>query len=191
MISGGEIFLILLFVLILFGANKIPELAKGLGKGVREFKKASDDIKREISSVDGGILSDLRKDVDEIKSNRTETFEKEAINPAEDLADAVNQADSDSNQATWLTGAAAVGSAPEWGNDTSAGNYNGDEPAPELSDYPQPTAVSVVSAAPSEQTSSASLDEPVMDDYYYRQQTASVEAPATDPENPSQPSQEA
>ena len=184
MISGGEIFLILLFVLILFGANKIPELAKGLGKGVREFKKASEDIKREISSVDGGILSEVRKDVDEIKSNLTETFEKEAINPAGDLADAVNQAGPDPNQSAYLAGAAAVGSAPEWGNDPSGSYYNGDVPAPELSDYPQPTAVS---AAASEQTPSASIDEAVMDDYYYRQQTASAEAP----ENPSQPSKEA
>ena len=42
-----EILLILLIVLILFGAKKIPEIAKGLGKGMREFKKAVHDIERE------------------------------------------------------------------------------------------------------------------------------------------------
>ena len=43
-----EILLILLIVLIFFGAKKIPELAQGLGKGVREFRKAARDIQDEI-----------------------------------------------------------------------------------------------------------------------------------------------
>jgi len=41
--GGGELILILAIVLILFGAKKLPELAKGLGQGIREFKKASDN----------------------------------------------------------------------------------------------------------------------------------------------------
>ena len=41
-VGGGEIILILAIVLILFGARKLPELAKGLGQGIREFKKATD-----------------------------------------------------------------------------------------------------------------------------------------------------
>lgn len=41
-VGGGEIILILAIVLILFGAKKLPELAKGLGQGIREFKKATD-----------------------------------------------------------------------------------------------------------------------------------------------------
>jgi len=40
-LGGGEIILILAIVLILFGAKKLPELAKGLGQGIREFKKAT------------------------------------------------------------------------------------------------------------------------------------------------------
>ena len=43
-----EMFLILLIVIIFFGAKKIPELARGLGQGIKEFKKASSDIKQEI-----------------------------------------------------------------------------------------------------------------------------------------------
>ena len=39
--GGGEIILIILIVLLLFGGKKIPELARGLGKGIREFKDAS------------------------------------------------------------------------------------------------------------------------------------------------------
>ncbi|HWW02549.1 MAG TPA: twin-arginine translocase TatA/TatE family subunit [Candidatus Acidoferrum sp.] len=40
-LGGGEIILILAIVLILFGAKKLPELAKGLGQGIKEFKKAT------------------------------------------------------------------------------------------------------------------------------------------------------
>jgi sec-independent protein translocase protein TatA len=47
-LGGWEILLILLFLLIFFGAKKIPELAKGLGKGIREFKDATKEIKEEI-----------------------------------------------------------------------------------------------------------------------------------------------
>jgi len=43
-----ELILILLIILIFFGAKKIPELARGLGKGIREFKDASKEIKSEI-----------------------------------------------------------------------------------------------------------------------------------------------
>ena len=45
-----EILLILVAILVLFGAKKIPELAQGLGKGIREFRKASRDIQGEIES---------------------------------------------------------------------------------------------------------------------------------------------
>lgn len=46
--GGGEIMLILAVVLLLFGGKKLPELARGLGKGLRDFKDASEGVKREI-----------------------------------------------------------------------------------------------------------------------------------------------
>ncbi len=46
--GGGEIVLILTVVLLLFGAKKLPELAKGLGQGIREFKKASNEVRDEL-----------------------------------------------------------------------------------------------------------------------------------------------
>jgi sec-independent protein translocase protein TatA len=49
-LGGGEIILILALVLILFGAKKLPELAKGLGTGIKEFKKATRDVTEEINS---------------------------------------------------------------------------------------------------------------------------------------------
>jgi len=44
-----EILAILLVVLLLFGAKRIPEIARGLGKGIREFKDATNDIKQELN----------------------------------------------------------------------------------------------------------------------------------------------
>lgn len=49
-LGGGEIVLILALVLILFGARKLPELAKGLGQGIKEFKKATREVTNEIAS---------------------------------------------------------------------------------------------------------------------------------------------
>jgi sec-independent protein translocase protein TatA len=47
----GEWVVIGLFVLIFFGAKKIPEFAKGLGKGIREFKDAVKDVKKEVDEA--------------------------------------------------------------------------------------------------------------------------------------------
>jgi sec-independent protein translocase protein TatA len=49
--SAGEIILVLAVVLVLFGAKKIPELAKGLGTGIKEFKKASREVTDEIQNA--------------------------------------------------------------------------------------------------------------------------------------------
>jgi len=49
-LGGGEIILILALILILFGARKLPELAKGLGQGIKEFKKATREVTEEIHS---------------------------------------------------------------------------------------------------------------------------------------------
>jgi sec-independent protein translocase protein TatA len=53
-IGPTELILILLVVLLLFGAKKLPELAKGLGKGIREFKNASKHVEDEIKEIDKG-----------------------------------------------------------------------------------------------------------------------------------------
>jgi len=51
MLGGWEIVLILAVVLILFGAKKLPELAKGLGSGIKEFKKATREVTDEITNA--------------------------------------------------------------------------------------------------------------------------------------------
>ena len=69
-ISGAEIAFILFIVVMVFGADKIPEIARGLGKGMRTLKDATNDIKSEItkSAEKSGIDTSITKDInDEIK----------------------------------------------------------------------------------------------------------------------------
>ena len=47
-LGGQEVILIVILALLLFGGKKIPELMRGLGKGIREFKDASNGVKRDI-----------------------------------------------------------------------------------------------------------------------------------------------
>jgi sec-independent protein translocase protein TatA len=56
--GGWEWIVIGLFLVVFFGAKKIPEIARGLGKGIREFKDATKDIKQEIEQ---GARSDEKK----------------------------------------------------------------------------------------------------------------------------------
>lgn len=49
MFSGQDMLIIFLIVLLLFGAKKLPELAKGMGQAVREFNKAKDEIEKELT----------------------------------------------------------------------------------------------------------------------------------------------
>jgi len=53
-----EIALIILVIIILFGGKKLPELAKGLGLGLKEFKKATSDIKEEVKSAANNVAED-------------------------------------------------------------------------------------------------------------------------------------
>ena len=56
--GGFEIVVILLIILLLYGGKKLPELARGLGEGIKEFKKASNDVKE-----------DIKKEIDISESN--------------------------------------------------------------------------------------------------------------------------
>lgn len=64
-IGSSEILLILLFVLIFFGANKIPEFARALGKGLHEFKKATEEIKSEINNS----VSEVKDEVKDVSKD--------------------------------------------------------------------------------------------------------------------------
>lgn len=79
-ISGGEIFFIMFIVVMVFGADKIPDIAKGLGKGMRQLKDATEDIKQEIqkSADKQGINTDFTKDIknqiEKVKENVTDNI---------------------------------------------------------------------------------------------------------------------
>lgn len=59
-IGGSELFFILFMVLLLFGSKKIPEIARGLGKGLREMKEAARGVEQEITKE----MKDVKDDVD-------------------------------------------------------------------------------------------------------------------------------
>ncbi len=69
-ISGPEILFIGLVVLLVFGADKIPEISKGLGRGIRAVKDATDEVKSEIkkSAKSKGVDTEsLKKDIENVK----------------------------------------------------------------------------------------------------------------------------
>jgi sec-independent protein translocase protein TatA len=74
-ISGPEIMVIMLIVVMVFGADKIPEIARGLGKGMRQIKDATNDIKKEIndsaksSDLDTNVGKDVQKEINKVKNN--------------------------------------------------------------------------------------------------------------------------
>ena len=74
-ISGPEIIVIMLIVVMVFGADKIPEIARGLGKGMSQVKDATNDLKKEIkdssekNKIDTNIAKDLNKEVAAVQDN--------------------------------------------------------------------------------------------------------------------------
>ena len=74
-ISGAEIAFILFIVVMVFGADKIPDIAKGLGKGMRTLKDATNDIKHEISKsadnhgIDTDVVKDVNEEITKVKDN--------------------------------------------------------------------------------------------------------------------------
>ncbi|MBN2164888.1 MAG: twin-arginine translocase TatA/TatE family subunit [Marinilabiliaceae bacterium] len=75
-LSGGEILVIFLVILILFGSDKLPGLARTIGKGMNEFKKASEDIKREIRTS----ASEMKEDIIEARRTVREDVNKKNDN---------------------------------------------------------------------------------------------------------------
>ena len=76
-LAGPDLIIILLIILVLFGAKKLPELAKGLGQGIKEFKKATRDVTDEIQqSMDDSNYSAPQ-------TKRVEPTQKQLSGPAE------------------------------------------------------------------------------------------------------------
>lgn len=62
--GGGEIVLILVFVLLFFGSKSIPSVARNLGRGIRQFKDATNDIQRDITDSVNDVKHRIEKDKD-------------------------------------------------------------------------------------------------------------------------------
>jgi sec-independent protein translocase protein TatA len=75
--SGPHIILIALVVLLLFGGKKIPELMRGLGRGIREFKDAKDNVQREIE--------DHMKDDNKVNATSTGTTPTKQVSSGSSL----------------------------------------------------------------------------------------------------------
>ncbi len=73
-ISGAEIVFIFFIILLVFGADKIPGIARGLAKGMNQIRQATDDIKSEIQNSDledptKSLMDGLNDEVEDIKDN--------------------------------------------------------------------------------------------------------------------------
>ena len=75
-ISGAEAAFIIFILVMVFGADKIPEIARGLGKGMRSIKDATEGIKNEVmNSADKqgmdtkGMTGDVKKEIDKVKED--------------------------------------------------------------------------------------------------------------------------
>ena len=61
-IGTGEIIIVALVVLLLFGGKKIPELMRGLGKGVKSFKDGMNDVRKELDDISADIDTDSKEE---------------------------------------------------------------------------------------------------------------------------------
>jgi len=74
-IGGPELFIVILIVVMLFGADKIPEIARGLGKGMRQVKDATNSIKKEINNTakeadsETAFVKDIKKEITQVKDD--------------------------------------------------------------------------------------------------------------------------
>jgi sec-independent protein translocase protein TatA len=71
-ISGAEIIFVFLVVLLVFGAKKVPDIAKTLGKSVQQVKNASKDFRKEIEKTASNKGIDTKEIVDEVQNIKTE-----------------------------------------------------------------------------------------------------------------------
>jgi sec-independent protein translocase protein TatA len=80
-LGGWEVIVVLVVVLILFGAKKIPELAKGLGQGIKEFKKATKEVTEEIQNAPADTTAQTGKPSAAISSQPASTVPQNSNPP--------------------------------------------------------------------------------------------------------------
>ncbi|HPA87425.1 MAG TPA: twin-arginine translocase TatA/TatE family subunit [Bacteroidales bacterium] len=92
--SGQEIFVIIIVVLLLFGADKLPEIARTVSRGMRDFRKATDDIRREFEES----TSEIRRDIADVTNSITsdvndisDTIQRDANEVAGNIEKNINE----------------------------------------------------------------------------------------------------
>ena len=104
-LGGTDMLVIMIIALLLFGGDKLPEIAKGLGKGIRDFKEASEGVKREINNQ---INSYEEKKAETAAANTTPI----ALPPATDHATSVTEEPATTNNTEHSTTAPEVSNVP-------------------------------------------------------------------------------
>jgi sec-independent protein translocase protein TatA len=66
-LGGGEVVMIVFVILLLFGGKGIPNIARTLGKGMREFKDAANGLQKDIQQSTGGLTDQVNEHIQEIK----------------------------------------------------------------------------------------------------------------------------
>jgi len=103
-IGIDEFFFIMVVVLMLFGSDKIPDIARGLAKGLAQIKNATNDIKHEITKTmdESGVIKDIQESVniDEIKKSVgfddiKESMNVDRLNPLNDVQQEIDKAKED------------------------------------------------------------------------------------------------
>lgn len=84
--GGGEMMIIMIAVLLLFGGKKLPELARGLGKGIREFKDASEGVKREIHRN----INSFDTDEEDRKADQNHTYREPELDHSHSIHEETN-----------------------------------------------------------------------------------------------------
>ena len=97
-IGGSELIFIIFIVLMLFGADKIPEIARSLGKGMRQLKDATNDIKSEITKTSDS--NEVAKSVFDIKKNIEGEIDRAKQNLLGESAEEITKIKSDIEDVT-------------------------------------------------------------------------------------------
>lgn len=71
-LGTGEVLLILFVILLLFGSKGLPNIARTLGKGINEFKRASESVQKDIIQSSGEISHQVKREIEEVKKELEE-----------------------------------------------------------------------------------------------------------------------
>ncbi len=101
-LSIGEMLLIAVAIVVLFGPDKLPQIARDLGQGVRKMRGAMEDVKTEILKETDNPVSEIKREIDKVKQAAkdynplAETQQKKAL--AENVSPKVNLSDDDQHE---------------------------------------------------------------------------------------------